>query len=193
MEWMRVVTKEQAQESRRRLLEWAEKGQTGRGGTLGDWIYKTTSRAALLTIKGSAAGVAAPVEPEILDTPSLTAGAFQRKWRTPTEFPECPEILSGGTLKQYLERLKPGAIFARNRYGESIVVEAGIGPEAHSVICNTPTGVKDWTHAKVFVDGEKFCHESGGTFFTQEGALKAHCMAIGAPFEAYEGSIDDYT
>lgn len=95
LEWMRVVTKEQAQESRRRLLEWAAKGQPGRNGTLGDWIYKTTSRRVPITIKGSAAAVEAPVAPDILDTPSLTAGASQRNWRTPTEFPECPNVLSG--------------------------------------------------------------------------------------------------
>ncbi|TIW86396.1 MAG: HNH endonuclease, partial [Mesorhizobium sp.] len=42
-EWMRIVTKEQVEESRTRLLAWAEKGQAGRGGTLGDWLYEPTS------------------------------------------------------------------------------------------------------------------------------------------------------
>jgi len=26
----------------------------------------------------------------------------------------------------------------------------------------------------------------------RDGAMKAHCIAIGAPHDAYEGSIDDY-
>jgi hypothetical protein len=195
---MRTVTKEQAQESRRRLLEWAEKGQAGRGGTLGDWIYKTKAQSALVDRKGIAGRAGVTVldvseQIEILDTPSLTPGAFQRKWWTPTEFPECPETMAGDALKLYLDRLKPGAIFSRNQYGESIVVEAAIGPDnILSVVCNTPTGVKHWAHAKIFVQAETFCHESGGTFFTRQGAMKNHCLAVGAPFDEYEGSIDDY-
>lgn len=39
-EWMRTVTKEEAEISRKRLEKWAESGQGGRGGTLGDWIFK---------------------------------------------------------------------------------------------------------------------------------------------------------
>jgi hypothetical protein len=198
LDWMRTVTKEQAQESRKRLLEWAEKGQAGSGGSLGDWLFRAKPKRASVTNKdhtghGDPAFVRSPAEREDVDTPSLTAGVFQRKWRTPTEFPECPASVSGDALKRYLERLTSGVVFARNRYSESIVVEAGIGPDnTLSVVCNTQNGVKDWTHAKVYVEGEVFCHESGGTFFTQNGAMKAHCMAIGAPFEAYEGSIDDY-
>src|SRR5690606_24672420 len=70
-----------------------------------------------------------PPEPEQIDFPSLTAGAIQRRWRTPTEFPQCPAEASAGALAQYLSRLHPGAIFARTRYGESAVIEAAIGPE----------------------------------------------------------------
>jgi len=176
-DWMRVVTKEQAQESRQRLLAWAAKGQAGNGGTLGEWLYRPQLAA----------------EPEPLDTASLTPGAIQRQWRTPTEFPQCPAAVSAGALATYLERLADGAVFARNRYGESIVGEAAIGPDGTlSVVCNLLSGVKDWSHARVFVEGDVFCHQSGGTFFTREGAMKAHCIAIGAPFDAYERSIDDF-
>ncbi|RUW81289.1 HNH endonuclease signature motif containing protein [Mesorhizobium sp. M2A.F.Ca.ET.067.02.1.1] len=223
-EWMRIVTKEQVEESRTRLLAWAEKGQAGRGGTLGDWLYEPTSEqrpgagnapddfsqgaakreshqapnftspgmvGEPLRIRGTV--VTAAHEQEPTDTPSLTTGAFQRKWRTPTEFPQCPESASPESLKIYLERLAPGELFARNRYGESTVLEAAIGPDGTlSVVCGTPSGVKDWSHARVFVEGGFFCHESGGMFFTREGAMKAHCIAVGAPFDAYDDSIDDY-
>jgi len=180
-DWMRTVSREEAQRSRKRLLEWAEKGQAGKGGRLGDWLYKGGSQSAEL----------AATKP--IDTPSLSAGAMQRQWRIPTEFPQCPETGSADTLKVYLERLTKGAVFARNRHGESIVDNAAIGPDGVlSVVCNTPTGVKDWTHARVYSEGAVFRHEAGGTFFTREGAMKAHCKVIGAPFDAYEGSIDDY-
>ncbi|WSG98803.1 hypothetical protein U8P76_30690 (plasmid) [Rhizobium johnstonii] len=81
-----------------------------------------------------------------------------------------------------------------SRYGENIVLEAAIGPgNILSVVSSTPPGsVKGWARAQVYVEGEKFCHESCGTFFAQEGAMKAHCMAIGAPYEHYGESIDDY-
>ena len=180
-DWMRTVSKEEAQRSRKRLLEWAEKGQAGKGGALGDWLYRRAPQFA------------ASAEPKPLDTPSLSAGAIQHGWRTPTEFPQCPEAVSPNALQVYLERLTNGAVFARNRHGESIVEDAAIGPDgALSVVCNTPTGLKDWTHARVYSEGAVFRHEAGGTFFTREGAMKAHCKAIGAAFDAYEGSIDDY-
>ena len=39
-DWMRTVTKEEAQESRRKWLEWVEKGHAGKGGSVGDWLFK---------------------------------------------------------------------------------------------------------------------------------------------------------
>lgn len=178
LEWMRTVTKEQAAESRRRLTEWAEKGQGTKGGSLGDWLFAPRTAPV------------APPEPELEDIPSLTPAAFQRKWRTPTEFPQCPDQATADALEQYLERLCFGTVFARNRYGESIVVAAGMGVgNTMSILCNTQNGIKDWTLAKVFVEGDSFCHESGGMFFTLLGALKAHCEAIG---EEVGESIDDY-
>lgn len=225
MEWMRVVTKEQAEESRKRLLAWAETGRNGGGGTLGEWNYEpraaktaadvsTVDVAQMIAAQREALEVTAfdfPVrdrevripgavrrrpilEPEPLDTASLTAGAFQRKWRTPTEFPQCPGAMTDGALQDYLARLIPGAEFTRNSYGENNVIVAAIGAgNILSVVCSMPPGsVKGWSHAKVYAEGDQFCHESDGTYFSQEGAMKAHCIAIGEPHEAYDGSIDDY-
>lgn len=180
-EWMRTVTKEEAAHSLARLRKWAEQGGVSKGGALGEWLYARHPRS--------------PEEepPQPLDAPSLTPGALQRQWRTPTEFPQCPLTISDATLQDYLGRLHAGAVFARNRYGESIVSEAGATNAVLSVVCNTSSGVKDWTVAKVFVEGDAVCHESGGTFFTREGALKAHLRTLGVPFDEtqYE-SIDDY-
>lgn len=178
LEWMRTATKEEAAESRRRLMAWAEKGQGVKGGSLGDWLF--TGRAT----------PSPQPEPEPEDTPSLSPAAFQRRWRTPTEFPQCPDQVSAEALEEYLERLTFGTVFARNRYGESVVVAAGMGNDnTVSILCNTQNGIKDWTLAKVFVEGNAFCHESGGMYFTLQGALKAHCEAIG---EEFGESIDDY-
>jgi hypothetical protein len=204
-DWMRTVTKEQAAESRARLIAWAEKGGASQGGAIGDWLFaprrmepvsfESKQRPSALGEASERSGGAstADVGAPSLDTPSLTPGAFQRRWRTPTEFPQCSATLHDAILDEYLQRLPSGAVFARNRYGESIVVEAATANGVLSVVCNTESGVKDWTVAQVFVEGDALCHQAGGTFFTREGALKAHFRTLGIAFdEARYESIDDY-
>lgn len=225
-DWMKVVTKEQAQQSRTRLLAWAEKGQVNGSGTLGDWLFKPKVRTSLadeiagepnlsglraaqseaLHVPNFASGEGGnrvvqrygraaipPPDEEPVDRPSLTAGAIQRHWRTPTEFPLCPDKVSDDVLSIYLGRLTSGAVFARTQYGESTVFDAAIGPNGVlSVVCLTTNGLKDWTNARVVIEGDVFCHVSGGTFFDRDGAMKAHCLAIGAPTDQYEGSFDDF-
>lgn len=192
-DWMRTVSKQEAEASRVRLLAWAREGKATRGGVLGEWLFRADPETFEKADRNHQSAVIKEVEQEPVDSRSLTASAFQRKWRTPTEFPECPAATSSDAMMSYLDRLRSGVVFARNRYGESIVSEASIGPDGSlSVICRNPDGFKHWSHARVFVEGDRFCHESGGTFFEQAGAMKAHCIALGAPYDAYEGSIDDF-
>jgi hypothetical protein len=119
-EWMRTVSKEEALESRNKLLRWAESGQIPKGGVLGEWIYGRK-----------------PSEPTvndaIPDVQSLTANATQRNWKTPTEFVMCPNSLSSEIFDEYVARLKFGTVFARNAFGESIIVTAEKGDEVLSV------------------------------------------------------------
>lgn len=204
-DWMRTVTKEEAAQSLARLRMWAEEGKAPSGGTLGDWLFARPSPT--LSSPPNRYGPTAAIEravthesceqpeAEQTDTPSLTPGAIQRHWRTPTEFLCCPTTKGAAALDEYLSRLEVGTVFARNRYGNSTVVEVGKTPEGVlSIICNTDSGVKGWSRAIVYVEGGVMCHESGGTFFTREGATKAHLSAMGVPFdEALYESIDDYT
>lgn len=189
LEWMSVVTKEQALASRESLLAWAGKGQAGKGGALGDWLYRARLRSGDASgRKAKTVEVARPV-----DVPSLTEGAVQREWRTLTAFPQCPEPGAPDAIKTYLERLLPGTVFALNVNGESIVEEAAMGPDGVlSIVCRLPAGIKDWTHARVIAEDDIIVHASGGKFFTREGAMKAHFKSIGASSDAYEGSIDDF-
>lgn len=201
-DWMRTVTKEEAAQSLARLRKWAEEGKAPAGGAVGDWLFTkpvvNRKPAQFDPAKWAIDSDARPAPPsspvEEIDTPSLTQGAFQRRWRTPTEFPLCPPMTGDNTLDVYLERLRPGAVFARNRYGESTVVEAGNAADGTlSVVCVTPSGVKDWSRATIVIEGDKLCHESGGMFFTKKGAQKAHYRALGIAFnEAEYESIDDY-
>lgn len=206
-EWMRTVTKEEAVQSLARLRKWAEEGRAPTSGALGDWLFAprrtepksfeaklrppavTRSARGHLDSAQQSGGEAQPT-----DTSSLTPGAFQRNWRTPTEFPLCPATLDAGALDSYLTKLQPGVVFARNRYGASYVAEAAKTLDgALSVVCTTASGVKGWTVAKVYTEDGRTIHESGGTFFTREGAMKHHWRASGVVFdEALYESIDDY-
>ena len=65
-----------------------------------------------------------PSVEDIPDIDSLTPNAFQRKWKTPTEFPHCPETADAKNLEEYAARLAFGRLFSRNKYGENITVVA---------------------------------------------------------------------
>ena len=190
-DWMRTVSKEEAQESRNKLLRWAEFGQIPKGGLLGEWVYRARY----------------PTEPVVEDVPdvqSLTLNAIQRNWKTPTEFVVCPDEISSGMLGEYAARLTFGSVFARNTLGQSVVVMASERNGLLSVVCNLPENpTKQWALTKVTVENGKFVHESVRTYFTLQGALKKHCNLLGVPFEEFicnlfgvpfeEFTIDDYT
>lgn len=134
---------------------------------------------------------------EVSDIESLTPLALQRNWRTPSEFPMCPEEISDTPLHEYASRLECGSVFSRNRYGESIVDSAVLSKDGAclSVICIIDSGIKDYAVSKVTFENGKFIHASHGTFISYEGAHKAHCDLIGLPWEmpeGYKGCIDDY-
>lgn len=178
-EWMRTVTKEEAQESRARLRRWAASDTASKGGMLGEWVFGAKPRI--------------DVEAEIVrDVPSLTPNAIQRNWRTPSAFEQCPEVCSTDALDEYARRLTAGSVFARNDYGDSLTVIAEQGPGFLSIVSNQPSNaVKGWAVAKVTIEDGKFVHEAMGTYFTPEGAEKKHCGLLGRPFEGE--TIDDYT
>jgi hypothetical protein len=100
----------------------------------------------------------------------------------------CPDKIS---LTEYAARLKSETVFARNPYGQSLVVTAAEGDGLLSVVCNLPENpIKGWSVVKVTIENGNFVDE-GGTYFTLQGALKKHCNLLGLPFEGE--SIDDYS
>jgi len=90
-DWMRTVTREEAEESRKRLLEWAVSGPMPKGGQLGEWVYGLQEPASAVE--------------ETRDRQSLTPMAIQRDWKTPSEFPSCPGSIGLDPLGEYVERL----------------------------------------------------------------------------------------
>jgi hypothetical protein len=184
-DWMRTVSKEEAQESRERLLQWAESDHAPKGGFLGEWIY--------------GARRSEPVVEDAPDVQSPTPNAIQRNWKTLTEFSMCPDKIS---LTEYAEGLKSGTVFARNQFGQSLVVTAAVGSGLLSIVCNLPESVKKWAVAKVTIENGKFVHEAVRTYFTLQGALKEHCSLMGIPLKEHcslmgipfeESTIDDYS
>jgi HNH endonuclease len=180
-EWMRSVTKKEAEESHKRLLDWAKSGGMPSGGTLGEWLYRSRSEQHV-------------EEPEPDDlTESRTPGAIQKNWKTPSEFPLCPSDIVGNALDEYRERLKKGEVFSRNDFGESRVELAELSKDSETIVvlCRHPGGVKDWALAQVSVEDQLFVHEALGTFFELQGATKQYTLARGLEWEGGD-SIDDY-
>lgn len=180
--WMRTVSKREAEESYKRLLEWAKSGRNLSGGNLDEWLYTPGVEEQ---VKG--------MEPDRL-IESRRPGALQKNWKTPSEFPLCPSYVGPNALADYLKGLKEGEVFARNQYGESKVVLAALSEDSDKlfVVCNNPAGVKEWSFARVFIDTQFFVHESLGTFFTLDGVKKQFTLARGLKWEGGD-TIDDYS
>jgi len=187
-EWMRTVSKEEAKASRERIQKWTDSGKPPKGGRLGEWIYSaitTPSQFSQETTKQS-----------------LTPGAFQRNWWVPSEFPLCPDGRGEDSLSLYEALLAPGEIFCRSKYGASKVVIAELSASGQLCVITMLEGnvVKQFAVALVVRESESIIHESGGTFFTLEGAAKAHCRQLDVPGETHcdrrglpwGESIDDY-
>jgi hypothetical protein len=118
--------------------------------------------------------------------------AIQREWRTLGEFPACPDSMGSDPLGEYAARLKPGTIFYANKFGETLTEAAGQNAELLAVLCRmAKPSVKGWALSKITVENGKFVHESGGTYFTQEGALNAYSKLLGIN-GPYERTFDDY-
>jgi hypothetical protein len=179
LEWMRTVTKEEAQESRMRLERWATSTTAPGGGVIGEWIFGVRNSAER-------------PEEAVRDVASLAPNAVQRNWRTPAKFAQCPDACSLDGLTEYASRLTEGTVFAHYAYGQSVTVTAQRGEGFLSVVCSLPQNpVKGWAVARVTIENDMFVHESLGSYFTIEGAMKKHCTLLNIPCE-YEQTFDDF-
>lgn len=122
--------------------------------------------------------------------PSLTPSVVQVGWKTPTEFPECPDAVSDNALEEYASRLEFATHFCQNAYGgSSWVVHRQLTEDGLVVLTHFgEQGPKDWAVVHISIRGDKFYHRSESTFFTLQGALKHFCLLAG---EDFHESIDD--
>ena len=196
--WMRTVSKEEGQRSLKRWNEWAakpveERKPSGKG--VGEWIYEEDKPARPVSNRPRYVGPynsweehKAAVEEmnrqqHELDyslKDSLTPGAKQLDWKTPTEFPLIPTEITGKPLQDYLSRLTKGAIYTRNRWGESPVYDAAMAEDgSHLAVVTEISGATNYALSEVRFQNGLFIHESIRTFFTEEGAQKYFAESLG--------------
>jgi HNH endonuclease len=122
-EWMRTVTKEESDNTRKNLEKWSKEGKIPKGGQLGEWIFNQGIYQE-------------PSNPALNYILSKTPNAAQRIIfynDKPNEFPCTPQVIEGNPLKTYYENLKGGKIFFRNHNGEYVVVNSGFSKDRQSI------------------------------------------------------------
>ena len=186
-DWMGTVSKEEAQTSKEKLLAWAKSEKPLQGGTLGDWIY---SRNLLVEYDES-------VIEEFEFINSLTPNAVQtaRNWKTPSEFPCCPDKNNSNALTKYYENLNTGKVFSRNQYTSSIIQNFAISKNKNTlwIMCKSAeeNSIKPYSLAEITFQKDVFVHNSLGTYFEKIGAEKQFILKQGLEWMGGD-SIDDY-
>jgi hypothetical protein len=166
--WMCTVSKDEAQASKERLLDWAKSDKSRSGGALGEWIYNRTIPKSVIE--------------EISEyTSSLTSKALQKNWKTPTEFPCCPNNETKISLTVYAANLQVNKIFSKNQNSSSIIEEFAFSKDktALLVMCRSSENkaIKPYSLAKITELNNNFIHDNLGSFFQKEGALRQFKIA----------------
>lgn len=175
-EWMRRVTPEEAKATLERLLEWAKSDSMPKGGKLGEWVFETSD-------KFESTGE------------SLTKNVIQKKWNTPSLFPQCPESNINNPLKVYFDNLKEDEVFSTNKYGESVVMKRALsedGKTLYVMTFNEKNFIKQFALATVTYEDGFYVHESKGSYFEEQGAEKYYTLEQGLEWTGGDG-IDDYS
>jgi hypothetical protein len=126
-------------------------------------------------------------------TQSITPNAIQKNWQTQSEFPNCPTSVTENSIDSYKQKLVNGNAFSINQYGKSSVEDSEIYENKRELLVLTKSdSIKPYRLAKIYIENEKFVHESLGSFFTSIGAQKQFNLALGFEWTG-EDSIDDYS
>ncbi len=196
--WMKTVTKEQAAACKKHIDEWTRRDNKpqGSGKGVGDWIFSDDEMAKVRRWNGGQLlpdyKPWAPKKAEIEEMnrreweeehalkDSLTPGAKQLDWKTPTEFPQTPQKITDTPLQDYLARLPKGTIYARNQWGDSLVYDAAMAEDGtHLAVVTEISGVTSYALSEVSFWNGFFVHKSIRTFFTEEGAQKYFAESLG--------------
>ena len=185
--WMHTVSEEESKQSLHNLLKWAknESKQFSKPiKSLGEWIYNRQYYFGKIEKE---------TDKKLSIIQSLTPNAVQLDWKTPSEFPCCPTEISENPLKDYLNELKKGNVFCKNRLYTSQVLDAEL--YNNQIIVKTinkdKETVKPWSVSIITFSGNKFVHQSYGIYFEETAADKNYTTLLGREWTGEDG-IDDY-
>lgn len=183
-DWMRTVTKAESENTRENLLNWAKEGKISKGGQLGEWVLSNLKQQNDYRTEKNQL------------TESLTPNAAQKNWKTPSEFPFCPQNITDNLVTNYAQNLKRGEIFSRNQYSNSIIEDFATSKDKNTlwIMCKSgdDNAIKPWSLAQVTYESEMFVHENLGSFFKKDGAEKQFTLAQGLEWTSGD-TFDDYT
>lgn len=137
-------------------------------------------------------------EPQLVQAKS-PAIAWQRKWKTPTDFLCCPSEINGNTIEEYFNNLVIGSNYKSTLYYgndkpdvQKVVDKAYIEDNKSILVLSVNEGgIKPYALSIIYISEDKIIHESRGTFFEENGALKQFTLAQGLEWTGGD-SIDDY-
>jgi hypothetical protein len=217
---MRAVTPAEAQASYNRWLEWASKPVEERKSKSdskgpGDWLFSEEEMAEASKWNGdnltrpykSYAQQMAEIdeanqryyEEQYGVKDSLTPGAKQMEWKTPTEFLLCPLEDQERTMQSYLDNLIKGKVFTRTQYGDGgVVLDCGYNEADDAIYVltykeemkNRGFG-KPWALCKITLQDGFYIHENQGSFFHEDGGKKYFTLAMGQEWTGGD-VFDDY-
>lgn len=122
-------------------------------------------------------------QPQLYD--SITKNAVQIDWKTPTEFILCPKMTS--SLKEYYDNLSIGKVFCKNCYGDSSIVGFAMFKDGKAIgVVTHNDNVKPTACCKIYIRGDKFAHESYGSYFDEKGGERFLIMAQGLEWKGGE-------
>lgn len=183
-DWMRTVTNAESENTRENLLNWAKEGKISKGGQLGEWVLSNLKQQNDYRTEKNQL------------TESLTPNAAQKNWKTPSEFPFCPQNITDNLVTNYAQNLKRGEIFSRNQYSNSIIEDFATSKDKNTlwIMCKSgdDNAIKPWSLAQVTYENEMFVHENLGSFFKKDGAEKQFTLAQGLEWTGGD-TFDDYT
>ena len=164
LNWMRTVTAQESKNCYENLLHWAEEDTippTERRGKIGEWIYQ---RRFFPEINK---------DNHLVYTETENAVHDRTRMKLPSRYPCCPRGEHEHTLGEYLENLKPGALFFETKYSHSLVAEAAIHEE--KIIVRTESdvkAVKPYHVTIITLINNTFVHELYSSCFSEDSSQK---------------------
>ena len=201
--WMRTVTPEEARNAYEHVMHWAEMpiNIKSEREKVGEWIYKPFKpfeekenvRAFLDSYRKPKVEDDYSMnfeEDEAYDySESLTPNVLQDNWRTPTEFPLCPNEVKESGLQEYYQNLEKGKMFCKNKHWESAVYDFAISTEKDKVwvVCDSgENSTKRWSLTEIKIEKEHFIHSCISIYFQQDGAMKYFTLIQGKEWNGGE-------